>query len=479
MTVPDSLSSVVPHLDALIAAAAARLEESTEKALVSQPDFERELRDLTMERAVHVTDIERFDIDVAGIVVGGVRYRTIGESVLPIMCMAGAATVRQTVYRERGGSGGRTVGAIALQLGLVDGRTTPAAAEVVSRFVGRNTPEASSELLAATQTIHVSKSTLDRFDKAFNASWEPVRVELEEEVRLEELRSRTATNKSAEVIAFSLDGCMVRMKDAQNTPGAAKHPDIQNGHQEATSAVVSLYGSDCERIRSIGYARMPKSKKVTLSEQLLAETRAALERNPNAIAVAMSDSAVENWRILREIAKALSIKPTEITDYFHAVEHVTDGLKAAGLKDTAIDLWCERLKDETGGAEACLEELVRRAATQRVQRSATRLRAAQREITYLNNNLDRMNYRSYLDAGLPIGTGVQEAACKTYIGGRLKLSGMSWRRPGGQGVLTMRSLTLSKRLSLAWRTLTPHLRTSITVDANLERRQPTAPGKAA
>ncbi|MFT6398015.1 MAG: hypothetical protein ACJAYU_002770 [Bradymonadia bacterium] len=57
MIVPDSLSSVVPHINALVAAAAARLEESTEKALVSQPDFERELRDLTMdfERAVPCT----------------------------------------------------------------------------------------------------------------------------------------------------------------------------------------------------------------------------------------------------------------------------------------------------------------------------------------------------------------------------------------------------------------------------------------
>ncbi|MFT6398014.1 MAG: hypothetical protein ACJAYU_002769 [Bradymonadia bacterium] len=120
---------------------------------------------------MHVTDIERFDIDAAGVVVGGVRHRAIGVSVLPIMRMAGAASVRQSVYRERGVSGGKTVGAISLQLGLVDGRTTPAAAEVVSRFVTRNTPEASSELLASTQTIRVSKSTLDLFGKAFNVAW--------------------------------------------------------------------------------------------------------------------------------------------------------------------------------------------------------------------------------------------------------------------------------------------------------------------
>jgi hypothetical protein len=103
----------------------------------------------------------------------------------------------------------------------------------------------------------------------------------------------------------------------------------------------------------------------------------------------------------------------------------------------------------------------------------------QREITYLNNNIDRMTYRAYQDAGLPIGTGVQEAACETYITARLKLSGMSWRKQGGQGVLTMRSLGLSNRLGFAWTRLTPHLRTAFTVDTNAERRKPNDFRKAA
>ncbi|MFT6400676.1 MAG: hypothetical protein ACJAYU_005454 [Bradymonadia bacterium] len=224
---------------------------------------------------------------------------------------------------------------------------------------------------------------------------------------------------------------------------------------------------------------MPDSKKATLSVQLLAELGAALERNPNARVVAMSDSAAENWRIRREIAKNLGIEPTEVTAYFHAAEQVSDGLKASGLKDDAVERCCERLKDEHGGDEACLAELVRRAATKRVQRSTTRLKAVQREITYLNNNIDRMNYRTHQDAGPPIGTGVQEAACKTCIAVRLKLSGMSWRKQGGQGVLTMRSLELPNRLGFACTRLTPYLRSAFTVDTNAERRKPSALRNAA
>ncbi|MFT6400677.1 MAG: hypothetical protein ACJAYU_005455 [Bradymonadia bacterium] len=172
---------------------------------------------MAFERSVHTVDLERFDVHAPGIVVNRVPYRLIGRPVLLVLLMAGGASDRRTMYRERGGSGGQSVGAVALQLALVDGRTTPAAAEDLSGFVARNTPEASSKLLDLTRTISVSKSTLDRFDKSFSSAWEPLPVELEEEIRLDELRSATRPNNGPEWITSSLGGCMVRMKGAPNT----------------------------------------------------------------------------------------------------------------------------------------------------------------------------------------------------------------------------------------------------------------------
>ncbi len=51
----------------------------------------------------------------------------------------------------------------------------------------------------------------------------------------------------------------------------------------------------------------------------------------------------------------------------------------------------------------------------------------------------------YKQNNLPIGSGVIEAACKNLIGARLKKSGMSWSKEGGQNVLNLRSLILSNR----------------------------------
>ena len=54
-----------------------------------------------------------------------------------------------------------------------------------------------------------------------------------------------------------------------------------------------------------------------------------------------------------------------------------------------------------------------------------------------------MRYTQYRQLGVPIGSGVTEAACKTVYGQRLKLSGMHWQKPGAQTILTLRVILLS------------------------------------
>ena len=60
-----------------------------------------------------------------------------------------------------------------------------------------------------------------------------------------------------------------------------------------------------------------------------------------------------------------------------------------------------------------------------------------------------MNYAALVKRGLPIGSGVVEAACKTLVAQRLKLSGMRWGR-GAQAILTTRGWDQSERFDEAW-----------------------------
>jgi hypothetical protein len=54
-----------------------------------------------------------------------------------------------------------------------------------------------------------------------------------------------------------------------------------------------------------------------------------------------------------------------------------------------------------------------------------------------------LRYWEYRKVGLPIGSGVTEAACKTVFTQRLKRSGMRWEVSGGQVVVNLRVVLLS------------------------------------
>ena len=76
------------------------------------------------------------------------------------------------------------------------------------------------------------------------------------------------------------------------------------------------------------------------------------------------------------------------------------------------------------------------------------MRAAQREGFWkayrcLRRHARWMDYAGYRRRGLPIGSGVTEAACKTVFTQRFKRSGMRWGHESGQVILDLRVVYLS------------------------------------
>lgn len=59
-------------------------------------------------------------------------------------------------------------------------------------------------------------------------------------------------------------------------------------------------------------------------------------------------------------------------------------------------------------------------------------------LTYLANNQDRIQYKTYLEEGLFIGSGAIESANREVIQKRMKLSGQRWTRQGAQQVANVR-----------------------------------------
>jgi hypothetical protein len=468
----------VTEVDEMLRHVHERLALSSAEAAGSQPEFERSLREQTMavERACHLLDLKRLVPTSSGMILNKERYIRQPLSNLAVLLISGWILVPRHLYRVRGGHGGETIDPLARRIGLVAGSTTLAASRIISRESVSATEAEAAAAIAEHGGLKPSSSHVGRVMKALGEGFEAKREEVEEAIRMQELvQQQLPARGEVALIAWSLDGIMVRMKDAPNTPGANKEDETPKGHREAASATVALYNAEGTRLHTIGLARMPESKKVTLHAQLEAELGNVVDCYPEATLVVVADAAKENWRIIDAIERRLGIRSDRVLDYFHAKDHLVTGLKLSGASKAMVDAWKDVLLNEPDGAEQCLTELVRRRQFAMFDRNIERAKKADAEITYFNNNAHMMSYEAMKARNLPIGSGIQEAACKSLIAARCKRSGMSWLRLGGQAVLTFRSLDKSGRFDLAWAAIEGLFRQPYEryeVDPSDERKKP-------
>jgi hypothetical protein len=225
---------------------------------------------------------------------------------------------------------------------------------------------------------------------------------------------------------------------------------------------VTLYDEDANRLDTVRYGRAPEDKKQTLTEQLDAELASIFAVRPDLAMVALADGAEENWRYFE---RPVYDKATKIVDHGHASQHLRAAMAAYyGEQSVAGRAEYARLRiilrDQPGGADDVIAALARLARKTRGQKNKRRRKLLNAELTYFKNQRERMDYAGYQARGLPIGSGVVEAACKTLATQRLKRSGMSWR-DGKQAILTIRSLQQSNRWAAAWALLSAHFRVGV------------------
>ena len=106
----------------------------------------------------------------------------------------------------------------------------------------------------------------------------------------------------------------------------------------------------------------------------------------------------------------------------------------------ASHAWLKRMRDWLKHEPRAVFRILHSAAKHRSQRlfSAAKHKVYQAAYNYLNTHQRWMDYREYRRRGLPIGSGVTEAACKTVFTQRFKESGMTWKLEGGQTILVLR-----------------------------------------
>ncbi len=398
---------------------------------------------VSAEREFLCEELERLDVDVPTLLVEGRRYVQVLRSSATYTSASGPLKVMRTLYRH---GHERCVVPLEGRAGIVAGGFTPRAARQALWAVAHLTPQEAAGLFSELGGMSPSKSSLDRLPKAFGAQWEAEREAFEAQ-----LREGLTVPPTATTVAVSLDGVMTPMKDASRsakreaTFARGKHRQGPAGYQEAGCATVSFYNAVGERLSSVCMARMPEATKATLKAMLENELAAVLRQRPDLALVKVADGAKDNWRYLSEVLPA----GTEVVDFYHAVEHLKDAFDAAYGENSPrarerFETYRHVLLEDPVGVKKVIRTLVY-LRDRHPKRNALRLGVA-----YFRRHRGRMRYAILQATGLPIGSGVVEAACKTLVTQRLKRSGMRWRSHGGQAILTLRSLIQSDRFDVGW-----------------------------
>jgi hypothetical protein len=425
--------------------------------------FERALHELFAEAQCEVTAeaLERADVDLPYVLIDGEIHHRAVRCAKTYTGASGPVMVNRTLYRRARDE--RSVAALELRVGMVEGQWTPLAARQGALLVTHVTPGEAEEVFAELGGMCPSKSSLDRLPKALSQRWE-VRREAFEAT----LRERLEVPEKACTVAVSLDGVMVPMKDGArqekraHSAARGKRTKGPAGYQEVGCATLSFFDADGDRLDTVRFARMPEPKKARLKAILTAELEAVLASHPELRLVKLADGAKDNWTFLSEDLS----EGVELVEFYHAAQHLKAGFDAAYGENSPkanaqFAKYRRILRDDPDGVETVIRALVYQCS-----KHPRRTRIAQAR-NYFRAHRHRMGYDEAKAQNLPIGSGIVEAACKTLATQRMKRSGMRWRHGGGQAILTLRALVQSNRFDDGWSLLSNTYRANVAAPENV------------
>ena len=439
-------------------------------------DFEKELhaRMLEAEREILGDVMKASDEDADAIEIDGRVHRRVLRSAQTYMTAAGEVKVERWLYKDRREPESHALAALDLKLGIVEGFWTTRAAEQASWVVTQMTPQKAEDLFERVGNMGPSKSSLDRLPKALGARWEKKRKTYEQI-----LREAIVVPEETSTVAVSIDGVLAPVDDngasATDVRAAAAEEGRQSkgpaGYREMGCATLAFCDAKGELISAIRFGRAPESKKLALKDTLRKDLAHVLAKHPHLRVAKITDAGGDNW----EFTATLSEGP-EILDFFHAAEHLAAALSAVHGEGTfamrhKFEELRERLLLEDDGAKRVIGALVH------LRNKHPRIKKVATVLAYFRKNKHRMRYAAWKRQGFMIGSGLVEAACKTLVAQRLKLSGMRWGAKGAQAILTMRGWDQSDRFDEAWALVAATYQRDVHVLANVVDITPQPPHK--
>jgi hypothetical protein len=197
------------------------------------------------------------------------------------------------------------------------------------------------------------------------------------------------------------------------------------------------------------------------------------------VVVFAADGAPWIWDRIDWIVRRAGLAPSKVVqvlDFCHASHHISMALKALGLKGKTRRQRYRELRGwlKEGRHAEIVSELLRM-ATGKEDETATKAGVAKAnretgkawtEIRYLekHGSAGRLDYASFRERGLPLGSGAIESTIRRVINLRLKSNAMYWLEDNAEAMFVLRGLLLSER----WDETLTRVRAAMATDRSLQ-----------
>lgn len=375
----------------------------------------------------------------------GLGYRRLNQKTpnRNVATVFGKITLGRHAYRPwQRDAGEPSIFPLEMQLGLVEG-ATPALAEAAARYL--------AETGATQQTV------LQRLRCDHGVEWGVKKLrDLTENLStaMEEFRREFQTKRVLELLQQAADSKGKRkIVLAAGRDGITLMTYPHSFYEVATTATLTVYDRRGRRVGSVFLAYAPQLGQGQMTDELAALIREVLAEweGPMPRLCYVTDAGENEVKFYRQVLRRMRHPRTGqrlqwswIVDYYHAAQRITTMAEALFGESAQGQAWAAKmrklLKNSNGAARVLWSAAQMRS---RHGLAKSRRKAFQQAYNYLRTRTRHLQYSDFRSQGLPIGSGITEAACKTIFTQRLKLSGMRWGSCGAQRILNLRVCLLS------------------------------------
>lgn len=412
-------------------------------------EFEQELQVLLREMGREVLEVGLNALEAAPhpewpthVAQEGETYRRRSEPTpCEVSTLFGPVLLQRLGYRSDA-AGEPSVFPLEETLGITHG-CTPALAERVGFHMGQAgaTQRTVLALLKRDHGVTMGVGRLRKLLESLSETTTPLRQKAQAERVCELLQQAFAQKgRGRPTLAVGRDGITVGTQP-------------YGFFEVATCATVSVQDRRGKRLGTVSLGFAPQLGQQTMTDELLALVKDILRQwtGPLPQLAYISDAGDKEegfytrrlCRMRHPVTKA-RLKWQRVVDYYHAASRLTTIAEALNLDEAAARAWARRMRHvlkEPNGVSRVLHSAA--ALKLRYGLKKTQVAAFETAYSYLRRRSVWMRYHAFRQVGIPIGSGVTEAACKTLFTQRVKLSGMRWKGRGLQVVLNLRMLVLS------------------------------------